>query len=288
MRRWLQTLGVTLMLAALASPALRAQHQHVVGYWNPIFDEDFLERIPGPDIGDYAGLPITDAARMRADSWDSALLTLPEHQCKPHPSTYGFRGVGLLRIWEDRDPVTQQLVVIHTHIWWQQQLREIWMDGRKHPPDFAPHTWQGFSTGQWDGDSLVVETTHLKAGWMRRNGLPLSDRATNTERFFRHGDLMTHVFMIQDPVYLSEPLVKSNGFIWVPNGDITAYPCHTAVEVPRPPGAVPHHFMGQNPFLKEFSAKYHVPFDAARGGAETALPEYMLKMKGAAAEDRKK
>jgi hypothetical protein len=187
--------------------------------------------------------------------------------------------VGQLRIWEDRDPITQQLVKLNTHIWWQQQLREIWMDGRKPPPDFAPHTWQGFSTGHFEGDVLVVETTHLKAGWMRRNGLPLTDQATNTERFFRHGDLMTHVMMLQDPAYLSEPLVKSNGFRWSPNGDMTPYPCHTAVEVPRPAGAVPHHYMGQNPFLKDFSQKYHVPFEAARGGAETALPEYMLKMK---------
>ncbi len=66
--------------------------------WAPIFHEDQVERIPGPDVGDYAGLPINDAMRMRADSWDASLLTLPEHQCKPHPSTYGFRGVGNLRV----------------------------------------------------------------------------------------------------------------------------------------------------------------------------------------------
>ena len=127
---------------------------------------------------------------------------MPEHQCKPHPSTYGFRGVGVLRIWEDRDEDTQQLVKIHTHIAWQEQHREIWMDGRPHPPEYAPHTWQGFSTGSWEGDVLVVKTTHLKAGWMRRNGLPLSDRATMTDRFHRYGDLMTHVMIVEDPVYL--------------------------------------------------------------------------------------
>jgi hypothetical protein len=160
---------------------------NLVGYYNPIFDEDFVERIPGPDIGDYAGLPITEAAKRRANTWDASLLTLPEHQCKPHPSTYGFRGVGQLRIWEDRDAATQRLIRIHTHIQWQAQHREIWMDGRPHPSELSPHTWQGFSTGSFDGDVLVVRTTHLKAGWMRRNGLPLSDRATMTERFFRHG-----------------------------------------------------------------------------------------------------
>lgn len=63
---------------------------NLVGYWNPIYDEDWLERIPGPDVGDYAGLPITPAARKRANTWEASLLTLPEHQFKPHPSTYGF------------------------------------------------------------------------------------------------------------------------------------------------------------------------------------------------------
>src|SRR6478752_1167513 len=78
------------------------------GEWAPRFHEDQPERLAGPEIGDYLGLPINDAARLRADSWDASLLTLPEHQCKPHPSTYGFRGVGLLRIWADLDEATQQ------------------------------------------------------------------------------------------------------------------------------------------------------------------------------------
>ena len=55
------------------------------------------------------------------------------------------------------------------------------MDDRPHPGPNAPHTWMGFSTGRWDGDMLIVETTHLKQGWIRRNGIPMSDRATMTE-----------------------------------------------------------------------------------------------------------
>src|SRR5215203_5311782 len=184
-RRELRFAAVTAWLAWLTASA--PAQTNLVGYWNPLFHEDVDERIPGPPIGDYLGLPISDAARLRAEAWDASLLSMPEHQCKPHPSTYGFRGVGVLRIWEDRDEDTQQLVTIHTHIAWQEQHREIWMDGRPHPPDYAPHTWQGFSTGSWDGDVLVVRTTHLKAGWIRRNGLALSDKATMTERFIRHG-----------------------------------------------------------------------------------------------------
>ena len=174
--------GLVLLLMSFAGPA--SAQIDLSGIWAPIFHEDQVERIPGPDAGDYAGLPINDELRMRADSWDASLLTLPEHQCKPHPSTYGFRGVGNLRIWSDVDPTTQQMLRISTHIQWQEQHRDIWMDGRPHPPEYAAHTWQGFSTGRWEGETLIVTTTHLKAGWIRRNGLVLSDRAT-MEDFLR-------------------------------------------------------------------------------------------------------
>lgn len=266
-------------LCGVASAAQALAQLNLVGYWNPIFHEDFEERIPGPAMGDYLGLPISDAARLRAESWDASLLTVPEHQCKPHPSTYGFRGVGMLRIWEDRDEKTQQLVKLDTHIAWQAQHREIWMDGRPHPSEYARHTWQGFSTGRFEGDVLVVETTHLKAAWIRRNGLPLSDRATMTDRFYRHGDLLTHVMIVEDPVYLTEPLVKTNGFELVPNGTMDPYPCEIVIEVVRPEGVVPHFLPGKNPFLHEFAEAHHLPYEATRGGAQTALPEYAEKLR---------
>src|SRR6187455_424402 len=127
MRRFSVTLmAAWAIFAGLAATA--SAQADLVGIWAPIFHEDQIERIPGPDVGDYSGLPITDAERLRADSWDASLLTLPEHQCKPHPSTYGFRGVGNLRITADVDRATQATIKLDTHIQWQEQEREIWMD----------------------------------------------------------------------------------------------------------------------------------------------------------------
>ena len=266
------------VVAMIASHPASAQID-LTGMWAPIFHEDQVERIPGPDVGDYAGLPINDAARLRADSWDASLLTLPEHQCKPHPSTYGFRGVGNLRITQEIDEATQQIRALHTHIQWQEQRRTIWLDGRPHPPEFAPHTWQGFSTGRWEGNVLIVRTTHLKAGWVRRNGLAISDRATMEDRFYRHGNYITHVYVIMDPVYLTEPLVRTNGFMLVSNPNLAPYPCLPAVEVPRAKGEVPHHLPGTNEFLNEHANKHHLPIEAVRGGAETALPEFVKTVK---------
>jgi glyoxylase-like metal-dependent hydrolase (beta-lactamase superfamily II) len=265
--------AVLISAVLLARPA--SAQIDLTGMWAPIFHEDQEERIPGPDVGDYAGLPINDALRMRADAWDASLLTLPEHQCKPHPSTYGFRGVGNLRITADIDDPTQRTIKINTHIQWQEQRREIWMDGRPHPPEYAAHTWQGFSTGRWDGPVLVVRTTHLKAGWIRRNGLVLSDRATMTERFIRHGNYLTHVYIIEDPVYLTEPVVRTNGFQLTANPNMQPYPCYATVEVPREKGDVPHFLPGANPYLEEYAKKRNLPLAAVRGGSETALPEFM-------------
>jgi hypothetical protein len=258
----------------------------LAGEWAPRFHEDQPERIPGPDIGDYLGLPITDAARMRADSWDASLLTLPEHQCKPHPSDYGMRGPAAARIWKEVDTATQNTIAWHTHIIWQAPERTIWMDGRPHPPDYAPHTWQGFSTGKMEGNMLTITTTHLKNGWIRRNGIPRSEKATVVEHMIRNGNYLTWMVVITDPVYLTEPFVRTTDFVLDLNQQIAPYPCESVVEVDRPLGVVPHHLPGTNPFLTEFSKKYKVPETASRGGAETMYPEYKQKIAGAAPAPR--
>ena len=249
------------------------------GEWAPQFDEDFPERIPGPDIGDYLGLPINDAARLRGDTWDASLLTLPEHQCKPHPSDYAWRGPANLRIWKEVDRETQQLVAFHTHISWQAPERTIWMDGRPHPADYAAHTWQGFSTGKFEGDMLTITTTHLKNGWIRRNGIPRSDRATVVEHLIRHGNYLTVVVIIHDPVYLTEPFVRTTDFVYDARQEIAPYPCEAVVEVVRPKGTVPSHLPGKNTFLTEFAERNGLPYQPTRGGAETMYPEYRTKLK---------
>jgi hypothetical protein len=155
------------------------------------------------------------------------------------------------------------------------------MDGRPHPPEYAAHTWQGFSTGKWEGPMLTVTTTHLKTGWIRRNGIPRSEKAVLTEHWIRHGNFLTLVAIINDPVYLTEPFIRTTDWVMDPDQQIAPYPCESVVEVERPLGAVPHHLPGTNTFLSEFPAKHHVPAEAARGGAETMYPEYQSKLKAA-------
>ena len=271
---------VALALVAATGGAAPASAQvTLAGVWNnlTILHEDFPDRLPGPEVGDYTGIPLNDAARFRAESWDASLLTLPEYQCRVHPSDYvpSFAGI---RIWEEFDTASQQLVAIHTHHFAWATERTIWMDGRPRPPEYALHTSQGFSTGTWEGNILTVTTTHLKEGWIRRNGVPRSDRATVTEHFIRHGDGLTLMTVIDDPAYLTEPMVRTREYEYDPGGQIGPYPCEPVEEVARPKGQIPHHLPGTNPFLDEFSAAHDVPVDGARGGAETIYPEYKLKI----------
>jgi len=265
-----------LLLAGIPAPA----QTDPAGEWSPRYHEDQPERRPGPEIGDYLGLPITNAARLRGDAWDASLLTVPEHQCKPHPSDYSPRGPAELRISKEIDRDTQQLIAYHTHISWEAPERTIWMDGRPHPPANAAHTWQGFSTGKWEGDMLTITTTHLKIGWIRRNGIPRSDRATVVEHWMRHENYLTWMVIITDPVYLTEPFVRTTDFVLDPDQQIAPYPCEVVVEIERPRGAIPHHLPGTNPFLNEFADKHDLPRIAARGGAETMYPEFIQRMNG--------
>jgi len=272
-------LGFFFALSGIFSAPLFAQID-LAGEWGMRQHEDQVERMMGPEIGDELGLPINDAARLREESWDASLYTLPEWQCRPHPADYGTRGPANLRIWKEVDNATQQVIAYHTHVSWQAQERTIWMDGRPHPPADAPHTWQGFSTGKWEGNMLTVVTTHLKESYIRRNGTPRSDLATMTEHWMRHGEFLTMLQVINDPVYLMEPMVRSTDWQLDLTQQLEPYPCEVTEEVQRQRGVVPHHLPGTNEFLKEFPKRAGVPAEAARGGPDTEYPEYMTKLKG--------
>ncbi len=248
------------------------------GGWVTKNHEDAPERGPGPDIGDYTGLPINNDARVRGDTWDASMLEMVEHECEPHPADYGPRGPSNMRWWGDTDPFTKGVTAWHYQVAYLLPLRTIYMDGRPHPSENAPHTWQGFSTGEWVGDMLKVTTTHLKEGWTRRNGIPRSEQSTLIEFYIRHHDLLTLVAYVEDPVYLTEPLIRTSD--WVAAPGFQQYPsvCIPSNEVSRPKSYVAYHLPGKNEFLYEFASRRNVPIEAVRGGAETMYPEYRNKL----------
>lgn len=268
--------GVVILLALTATPSF-AQIDFS-GEWAPRHHEDQPERAPGPELGDYLGIPINEAARLRAAAWDASIQTLPEWQCRPHSADYIWRGPSQLKITKEVDPVSREIVAFHGEF-----LRSVsfpvYLDGRPHPSPNAPHTWAGFSTGRWEGNMLTITTTHLKEGYLRRNGLPRSDKATVVQHWIRSGDFLTAVIIMHDPVYLTEPLIRSSDYELALGQNIPPYPCGIVQEIDRAPGEVPHFLPGTNPYLTEFAQRHQIPVQATEGGAETMYPEYRAKLR---------
>ena len=163
-----------------------------------------------------------------------------------------------LQISMKPDPVTQRLLAVKIAGWGDRAETMIWMDGRPHPSRYAPHSHSGFTTGEWEGDTLTAVTTHFKMGDIKRHRGFSSDRATLTYRFYRHGDTLTVTGILEDPVYLAEPYVPTEIFRLGtnPNGfPLTA--CEPIEELPslhENPALAPHYLPGKHPAMNEVTS----------------------------------
>ena len=243
------------------------------GSWRP--NQLVLEsQTAAGDLADFGGIPLNDAARLYALSWPASRQTVKQHQCMGYVTPYFWYAPANYRIWEERDPLTQRLTAWRFYGQITQGDRTVYMDGRPHPPAYAPHTFAGFSTGVYEGNTLTVTTTHLKRGWIKANGVPQSDAARVVEHYIRHGDVITILAVIDDPVYLSEPLSKASMLVRMEKDpDAWLYPCDDSEQIlGRKNDIVPNHLFGQNPYVREYAERRKVPLLAALGGAETMYP----------------
>ena len=253
------------------------------GEWAVRNHEDCLTNSCQPPLGDYLGTPLNAAGRLRAETSAESIWGIPEYQCRPHSPAHQWRGVGGSRFQKEIDPITRDLTAYHVQ-WWRSIDRVIYLDGRPHPPAWAPHTWTGFSTGKWVGNTLVVTTTHLKDGYLKRSGPQTSDLFTMTEYFTRHGDLLMTTEIIDDPIYLEEPFIQSTTHQLNINTQLRLEPCTTSFDENGGPDPhfVPHYLPGKNPFLTEWLEDHKwIPAVAARGGAQTTYPEFRLTLNSA-------
>ena len=170
-----------------------------------------------------------------------------------------------MRIWEERDSASQQLIAIHTHHFAWGTERTIWMDGRPHPPDYALHTAMGFSTGKWerrhpdrDHDASEGRLDAAQRSGAQRHGD--GHRALHPPR--RSPDAGDD--RQRSGVSTPSRVIRSRDYEYEVGGDIGPYPCEPVEEVVRPKGAIPHHLPGTNPFLERIRQGAR---RSARGGA---------------------
>jgi hypothetical protein len=109
---------------------------------------------------------------------------------------------------------------------YNKSYRQIFTDGRPLPKDPQP-AWDGYSTGKWDGDTLVVETTGFLDGqWLDTEGTPLTDAAKITERFRRanFGHLEVDV-TVDDPKAYTKPWNVKVNFAFAADTDLLEFIC---------------------------------------------------------------
>jgi cyclase len=185
-----------------------------------------------------------------------------------------------MRIEQLQDPINRRLIAYKVSYDETPGDRMVWLDGRPHPSALAMHSWEGFSTGKFKGDTLIIDSTHMKEAFHRRNGVPSSFRATTIEHVSLDEPYLTWVVTTYDNDYLTEPVVRSATYIRAPTVQIPPYPCAAQQEeigADADAYRVPNYFMGENPYLTEVAMKYKMPLEGVRGGAETTYPEWHAK-----------
>lgn len=193
----------------------------LTGYWVAVVSEDWRFRMVTPRKGDYQGVPMTPEARKLADAWDPALDASAGNQCKAYGAGAFMRIPGRLHVtWQDDTTLRVDLDT-------GTQTRLFSFAAAPSRP--GERAWQGQSAAQWErpgsraggppsvGGSLRVVTTNLRAGYLRRNGVPYSENAIVTEYLDLGplpggGQVLLVTTVVDDPQYLQQPFIVSSQF----------------------------------------------------------------------------
>ncbi len=272
--------GLGMLLAASYSDA----QVDMTGTFTHVEDSDEQVRVMGPDFVNYTGIPLNADARNEAIGYTPETITEHNRECQPYKIHYILEGGWGWRMWPTQDD-SGTLIAWNFSGSVDREPTTIWMDGR-HPTPTALHTPAGFTSGVWQGNTLVTTTTHLQDGYLTRNGVPASDQEVLTMFWTRQNELLTITGMIQDPVYLTEPYVLANTWLDDPSRSLSApgasnpqvcFPEEEVVSVLN--GQVPTYLTPQdNPSLMYVTRLYNIPHDAALGGAQTMYPQYAAKL----------
>jgi hypothetical protein len=209
-----------------SAPAAKASAPiDLTGYWVAVVNEDWRYRMITPAKGDYRGVPITREALQVVNAWDPAADEAAGNQCKSYGAAAIMRVPGRLHItWQDDNTLR-----LDTDAGMQTRLFRF---AASSAPEGKP-TWQGHSVARWEGQglgrganptappprvgSLTVVTTNMRAGYLRKNGVPYSENAVLTEYFEvaplpDGGQVLLVTAVVEDPLYLQQPFIVSSQF----------------------------------------------------------------------------
>jgi hypothetical protein len=236
----LVAIGCALALSGgspVAAQTQTAKHPDLSGFWSlsmqpPKLAATLKGKLPANTVmvddtgpaelptGDYGGLKVKPAALAEAQKWKPQDEMTISRTCSPPSVVYSIQGPFPFEIHQ-----TPQLIVFKYEYF--DQVRLIFMDGRGHPPADAPHSKVGHSIGRWDGDELIVDTTHLEPATITNNGLNHSAKVHVVERYKRSADgkTLAATQWFEDPEVLDTPGARLIEWTSKPGSYVYPYDC---------------------------------------------------------------
>ncbi len=161
--------------------------------------------------------PLTERARVTQAAWDR-VVDNPYISC----------GTGMPAIMDLTTPMEfiQEGGDIVLYLEEQDSVRRIHMTDTEAPRQAAA-TPMGYSTGRWDGETLVVTTTHVGWPWFDQSGVPQTEAVEFVERFAPSADgrILTYEIIVTDPETFTEPVLLERHWVWEPTLQRRPYNC---------------------------------------------------------------
>jgi hypothetical protein len=216
-------------------PAVAAPHPDLSGFWNLDMktprDAALMALVPANTVfmddtgpvefpaGNYGGLIPTPAAQAAIKKWNPRDQLKPENACRAPSIVYALQGPFPIEIF-------QSDVFIVMKLEYYDLVRLIFLDGRKPEADF-PHSMTGFSSGHWEGSTLVIQTTHLEAATLTNNGLDHSENIKVVERFrlSPDGKVLMATQEYEDPAMIENRGVRFIAWRKEPGQHVYPYEC---------------------------------------------------------------
>ena len=220
--------------AAAPTTAQAAAPFDITGHWVSLITDDWVYRMITPAKGDVSYVPLNAEGRRLADAWDPARDEAAGEECKGYAAPAIMRLPSRIEIsWQDDNTLKLDIDT-------GMQTR-VFRFGQLEPQ--GARSWQGWSTASWQlsgtteqfypgptslgqvkrAGSLKVDTTNLRAGYLRKNGVPFSESAFMTEYYSLIVEddgnqyLVIQTF-VADPRYLTNHFVRTLQFKREPDG----------------------------------------------------------------------
>lgn len=231
-----------LAIAALVTcfPALagaQTDPRDISGFWTPKFEREpsgraLIDELPDDAVliddtgagelaaGEYGGLILSERALEEIENYDYQAELSRENTCVPPSAAFYMQAPFPMEVHAGRD-----LIVLEMEYF--DMFRVIFLDGRGHPPADAPHSKSGHSVGRWEGDTLLVDTTHLSPGTFANNGFSHSTQMRMIERFRLgpDGDTLWLTQLYEDPDTFEGRAARYMAWTRVPGEYIYPYEC---------------------------------------------------------------